>query len=109
MRFAPFYGWIKDLSARDTTTIFNLFGLLPYSVPDMLMIGILPLIMGGTMYLQQKLSPNQMSSEQQKVFRFMPLIFIFLFSSAPAGLILYWIVSNLISILQQFYSNKKYG
>lgn len=107
MRHAPLGGWIHDLSAPDPTSLFNLFGLLPWTPPAFLQIGVLPLIMGGTMILQQKLSPQPADPAQAKMMYIMPLIFLFMFSSFPAGLVLYWTVSNILSIIQQAFLMKK--
>ncbi|MBM3466501.1 MAG: membrane protein insertase YidC [Alphaproteobacteria bacterium] len=106
MRHAPFFGWIHDLSAPDPTTIFNLFGLLPFTPPAFLMIGAWPIIMAITMYLQQKMSPQPADPVQAMVMKFMPLMFLFMFSSFPAGLLIYWSWNNILSIVQQFYINK---
>ncbi|MCP5378260.1 MAG: membrane protein insertase YidC [Rickettsiaceae bacterium] len=106
MRHAPFFGWIHDLSAPDPTTIFNLFGLLPFTPPVFLMIGAWPIIMAITMYLQQKMSPQPADPVQAMVMKFMPLMFLFMFSSFPAGLLIYWSWNNILSIVQQFYINK---
>lgn len=106
MRHAPFFGWIKDLSAPDPTTIFNLFGLLPYSPPSFLMIGAWPIFMAVTMFLQQRMSPEPADPVQAQVMRFMPLIFLVMFSSFPAGLLIYWSWNNILSIIQQYYINK---
>lgn len=115
MRQAPFVGYIKDLSAADPTTIFNLFGLLPFEVK--FTIGLLPCIMALTMYLQQKITDNMQQqntdlTEQMKtvsnIVKYMPLIFLFMFSGFPSGLLLYWIFNNIITILQQLYINNKY-
>ena len=106
MRQAPFYGWIKDLSAPDPTTIFNLFGLLPFSLPSFLMIGAWPILMAITMFLQQKMSPEPADPMQAQVMKFMPLIFLFMFSSFPVGLLIYWSWNNILSIIQQYYINK---
>lgn len=102
MRHAPFYGWINDLSAKDPTTIFNLFGLIPWDPPSFLMIGVLPLLMSITMVIQQKLNPPPSDPVQAKVMTFLPWIFLFLFASFPAGLVLYWVWNNMLSILQQW-------
>jgi YidC/Oxa1 family membrane protein insertase len=102
MRHAPFYGWIHDLSAPDPTTIFNLFGLIPWNPPAMLMLGAWPLIMGVTMYLQQKMNPAPPDPVQQKVFAFLPVVFTFMLASFPAGLVIYWAWNNLLSIIQQW-------
>ena len=102
MRHAPFFGWIKDLSAPDPTTIFNLFGILPFTPPHFLMIGAWPLFMAITMFLQQSLSPEPADPIQAKVMKFLPLLFLFMFSSFPAGLVIYWTWSNVLSIAQQY-------
>lgn len=102
MRQAPFYGWIKDLSAPDPTSIFNLFGLLPYAVPDFLHVGVWPIIMGLTMWLQMQLNPQQPDPIQQQIFNWMPVIFTFLLASFPAGLVIYWAWNNILSLIQQY-------
>jgi YidC/Oxa1 family membrane protein insertase len=109
MRHAPFYGWISDLSAPDPTTIFNLFGLIPFHPPSFLMIGIWPLIMGATMWLQQKLNPQPTDPVQAKMFTFLPILFTFLLASFPAGLVIYWAWSNTLSIAQQWVIMRKAG
>jgi YidC/Oxa1 family membrane protein insertase len=109
MRHAPFFGWIKDLSVPDPTSLFNLFGLLPFTPPEMLHVGIWPVIMGITMWLQMQLNPPQPDPVQQQVFQWMPLIFTFLLATFPAGLVIYWAWSNTLSIIQQYYINKKNG
>ncbi|MGZ8400389.1 MAG: membrane protein insertase YidC [Methyloceanibacter sp.] len=101
MRHAPFFGWIKDLSAPDPTSIFNLFGLIPWDPPHFLMIGIWPLIMGVTMWVQMKLNPAPPDPVQQKIFAWMPVFFTFLLASFPAGLVIYWAWNNFLSVLQQ--------
>jgi YidC/Oxa1 family membrane protein insertase len=101
MRHAPFFGWIKDLSAPDPTSIFNLFGLIPWDPPSFLMIGIWPLIMGVTMWVQMKLNPAPPDPMQQKIFTWMPVFFTFLLASFPAGLVIYWAWNNLLSVIQQ--------
>ncbi|GAB4162868.1 MAG: membrane protein insertase YidC [Rickettsiaceae bacterium] len=106
MRHAPFFGWIKDLSAPDPTTIFNLFGLLPFTPPSFLMIGAWPLFMALTMFLQQRMSPQPADPVQAQVMKFMPLMFLFMFSGFPAGLLIYWSWNNILSIIQQLYINK---
>ncbi|WP_395476928.1 membrane protein insertase YidC [Rickettsia endosymbiont of Pantilius tunicatus] len=106
MRQAPFYGWIKDLSAPDPTSIFNLFGLLPFSPPSFLMIGAWPILMAITMFLQQRMSPEPADPVQAQVMKFMPLVFLVMFSSFPAGLLIYWSWNNILSIIQQYYINK---
>ncbi|MBX9924843.1 MAG: membrane protein insertase YidC [Hyphomicrobiaceae bacterium] len=107
MRHAPFVGWIKDLSAPDPTSLFNLFGLLPYAVPDWLAIGIWPIIMGITMWMQMQLSPPPPDPVQQQVFAFMPPMLTIMLATAPAGLVIYWAVNNVLSIAQQVYIMKK--
>ena len=105
MRQMPFFGWIQDLSERDPTSIFNLFGLLPYStsiLPDFLNLGIWPLLMGVTMFLQQRLNPTPPDPIQAKIFAWMPVAFTFLLATFPAGLVIYWTWNNLLSICQQW-------
>lgn len=109
MRHAPFFGWIHDLSAPDPTTIFNLFGLIPWNPPAMLMLGAWPLIMGVTMWLQQKLNPAPPDPVQQKVFMFLPIIFTFMLASFPAGLVIYWAWNNLLSVAQQWFIMRQDG
>jgi YidC/Oxa1 family membrane protein insertase len=107
MRHAPFYGWIKDLSAPDPTSIFNLFGLLPFEVSPAFVIGIWPILMGVTMIIQQKLSPMSTDPVQQKVMKWMPYGLTFVLAAFPAGLVIYWTWSNTLSILQQWLIAKK--
>jgi YidC/Oxa1 family membrane protein insertase len=115
MRHAPFYGWIKDLSAPDPTTIFNLFGLLPFDpthVPVIgayLALGVWPIIMGITMWFQMKLNPTPPDPTQKMIFDWMPLIFTFMLAGFPAGLVIYWAWNNLLSVLQQSYIMHKNG
>jgi YidC/Oxa1 family membrane protein insertase len=109
MRHAPFFGWIKDLSAPDPTSLFNLFGLLPFAVPEFLHIGVWPLIMGVTMWVQMQLNPKQPDPVQQMVFNWMPVMFTFMLGSFPAGLVIYWAWNNLLSILQQSLIMKRQG
>ncbi len=109
MRHAPFYGWIKDLSAADPTSLFNLFGLLPFTPPDFLHVGVWPILMGITMFVQMQLNPPQPDPIQQKMFSYMPLMFTFLLGSFPAGLVIYWAWNNLLSIAQQYYISQKAG
>lgn len=109
MRHAPFFGWIHDLSAPDPTTLFNLFGLLPFTPPHFLMIGALPLVMGFTMFLQTKLNPQPADPVQAKVMLFLPVIFTFLFATFPAGLVIYWTWNNILSITQQWVIMKRMG
>jgi len=110
MRQAPFFGWIKDLSALDPTSIFNFFGLLPYStdfLPDFLNLGIWPLLMGATMVLQQRLNPKPPDPVQAQIFAWMPVVFTFLLATFPAGLVIYWTWNNLLSIAQQWIITRK--
>ncbi len=107
MRHAPFYGWIKDLSAPDPTSIFNLFGLLPFETHGIFTIGIWPILMGITMIIQQKLNPKPSDPAQEKVMKILPFILIFAFAPFPAGLLIYWTWSNSLSILQQWFITKK--
>lgn len=115
MRHAPFFGWVQDLSAPDPTTIFNLFGLIPWDPPGMLAaggvlgIGIWPIIMGASMYLQQKLNPQPADPVQAKIFLFLPLMFTFLLAQFPAGLVVYWAWNNGLSILQQWVIMRRMG
>ena len=102
MRHAPFYGWIEDLSVKDPTTIFNLFGLIPWDPPSFMIIGIWPILMGLTMYLQQKLNPAPPDPIQAKIFSFFPLFITILLSQFAAGLVIYWTTNNILSILQQW-------
>ena len=109
MRHAPFFGWIQDLSAPDPTSIFNLFGLLPFDPPTFLMIGIWPLLMGATMFLQTKLNPQPADPMQARIMLLLPLMFIFLFATFPAGLVIYWTWNNVLSIGQQWAIMKRMG
>ena len=114
MRHAPFYGWIHDLSAPDPTSILNGFGLLPWAPPELgilhvLNIGIWPLLMGISMFLQQKLNPQPPDPVQAKVFLMMPVIFTFLLSTFPAGLVIYWTWNNVLSMAQQAFIMKRHG
>jgi YidC/Oxa1 family membrane protein insertase len=109
MRHAPFYGWINDLSAPDPTSIFNLFGLLPFAVPAFLLIGVWPLLMGITMFLQMRMNPTPPDPTQAAIFNWMPVIFTFMMATFPAGLIIYWAWNNFLSILQQGYIMKRNG
>jgi len=108
MRHAPFFGWIRDLSAQDPTNIFTLFGLIPWEptvvpiIGPFLHLGIWPLLMGVTMYAQQKLNPAPPDPVQAKVFQFMPIVFTFMLGTFPAGLVIYWTWNNLLSIAQQW-------
>jgi len=109
MRHAPFFGWIRDLSAPDPTTLFNLFGLIPWDPPQFLMIGAWPLIMGATMFLQQRLNPQPPDPIQAKVFMALPVVFTFMLAHFPAGLVIYWSWNNALSILQQWVIMRRAG
>ncbi|MDP6351720.1 MAG: membrane protein insertase YidC [Alphaproteobacteria bacterium] len=109
MRHAPFYGWIRDLSARDPTSLFNLFGLVPWTPPDFLGIGVWPLIMGITMWLQQKLNPPPPDPTQARIMMMLPFVFTFMFATFPAGLVIYWAWNNLLSIAQQYVIMRRMG
>ncbi len=106
MRQAPFFGWIHDLSAPDPTNIFTLFGLLEWSPPSLMHLGLWPIFMAMTMFLQQRMSPPPSDPAQAQVMKFMPFLFLFMFGNFPAGLLIYWTWSNLLSIMQQYYINK---
>ncbi|HEU0310168.1 MAG TPA: membrane protein insertase YidC [Sphingomicrobium sp.] len=108
MRHQPFYLWIKDLSAPDPLTPVNLFGLLPFTPPGFLAIGVLPILLGVTMWIQFKLNPQQMDPVQQQIFSFMPWILMFVMAPFAAGLQLYWVVSNVLTIAQQAWLYKRY-
>ena len=112
MRHQPFYGWIKDLSAPDPLTILTGFGLFPWDVPSFLHffnIGIWPMIMGVTMYLQQKLNPQPTDPVQARVFQFLPILFTFMLAPFAAGLVIYWAWSNILSIAQQYMIMRRHG
>ncbi|MGO9364386.1 MAG: membrane protein insertase YidC [Rhodomicrobium sp.] len=110
MRHAPFFGWIKDLSAHDPTTIFNLFGLIPWTPPAWLpMLGVLPLLMGISMWVQMRLNPTPADPVQQQIFTWMPVVFTFMMVSFPAGLMLYWTWNNILSFTQQALIMKRQG
>ena len=112
MRHAPFFGWIQDLSAPDPLGILTAFGLIDWSVPELLQIaniGIWPLIMGGTMYLQQKLNPQPADPTQAKIFLMLPIVFTFMLGQFPAGLVIYWAWNNLLSIAQQWIIMRQMG
>lgn len=109
MRHQPFFGWIRDLTAPDPTTIANLFGLIAWTPPHFLMLGAWPLIMGVTMFLQQRLNPQPADPIQAKMFMIMPVVFTFMLASFPAGLVIYWSWNNLLSILQQWVIMKRQG
>ena len=102
MRHAPFFGWIHDLSAPDPTSFANLFGLIPFTPPSILMIGAWPLIMGLTMFLQQKLNPQPVDPVQARMFMLLPIVFTYMLSHFPAGLVIYWAWNNTLSVAQQW-------
>lgn len=109
MRHAPFFGWINDLSAPDPTSVFNLFGMIPWTPPSFLAIGLWPLILGITMYIQQLLNPQPADPAQARAMRLLPVIFIVMFHGFPAGLIIYWAWGNILSMTQQWFINKRYN
>src|SRR5579871_4911619 len=115
MRHAPFYGWIKDLSAPDSTNLFTLFGLLHFDPTQLplfghyLALGIWPIIMGITMWFQMKLNPTPPDPTQQIIFSWMPLIFTFMLAGFPAGLVIYWAWNNTLSVLQQSFIMRRNG
>ncbi len=115
MRHAPFFGWIKDLSAPDPTNLFNLFGLLPFDPTHVplfgyyLVLGVWPIIMGITMWFQMKLNPTPPDPTQKMIFDWMPLIFTFMLAGFPAGLVIYWAWNNLLSVLQQSFIMRRNG
>ena len=107
MRHQPFFGWIKDLSAQDPTSIFNLFGLIPWDPPSFLIIGAWPILMGATMYLQQKLNPTPPDPVQAKIFMFFPLFLTIILAPFPSGLVVYWTINNILTIAQQWVIMKR--
>ena len=115
MRHAPFFGWIKDLAAPDPTTVFNLFGLIPWDpshvplIGPFLLLGIWPLIMGVTMWFQMKLNPPPPDPTQAMIFNYMPIIFTFMLASFPAGLVIYWAWNNTLSVAQQSFIMHRHG
>jgi YidC/Oxa1 family membrane protein insertase len=110
MRQAPFFGWIHDLSQPDPTSIFNLFGLLPFTPPEFLPhLGVWPIVMGITMWVQMQLNPQQADPLQQKMFNWMPVIFTFLLANFASGLVIYWAWNNTLSLLQQYTIMKRNG
>ncbi|MDX7950671.1 membrane protein insertase YidC [Lichenihabitans sp. Uapishka_5] len=109
MRQAPFFGWIRDLSAPDPTSIFNLFGLIPFTPPHILAIGAWPIIMGFTMFLQMKMQPEPPDPVQKTMFNWMPVIFTYTLSAFPSGLVIYYSWNNLLTVLQQLLIAKRAG
>jgi YidC/Oxa1 family membrane protein insertase len=115
MRHAPFFGWIRDLSAPDPTNLFNLFGLLPFDpthlpmIGQFLAIGIWPLIMGISMFIQMKMNPEPTDPVQKQMFSWMPVLFTFMLGTFPAGLVIYWTWNNLLSVAQQYFIMRRAG
>ncbi len=109
MRHAPFFGWIQDLAAPDPTSIFNLFGLIPFEVGGLFLVGVWPVIMGITMFLQFQMNPAPPDPTQAMIFKWMPLIFTFMLASFPAGLVIYWAWNNTLSLIQQGIIMKRHG
>ncbi len=107
MRHMPFYGWIQDLSDRDPTSIFNLFGLVPWDPPSFLMIGIWPILMGISMFIQQKLNPTPPDPIQAKIFMFFPVFLTVILAPFPAGLVIYWTFNNIFTMIQQYIVQRK--
>ena len=107
MRHAPFFGWIQDLSAIDPTNIFTLFGLIPWNTPSFLHLCVWPIVMCITMVIQQRLNPKPADPIQAAMMNYMPYIFLFMFASFPAGLVIYWAWNNVLTILQQLYINSR--
>ncbi|MEL6316492.1 MAG: membrane protein insertase YidC [Pseudomonadota bacterium] len=113
MRHAPFFGWIQDLSAPDPTSFWNLFGLLPYDpalyLPQLLLIGVWPVLMGITMWLQQMLNPAPTDPVQERIFNMLPLLFTFMLGTFASGLVIYWTANNLFTIIQQYWIMRNQG
>ena len=107
MRHQPFFGWIKDLSAQDPTSLFNAFGLIPWDPPSFLVIGIWPILMGLSMWVQQKLNPAPADPIQAKIFAFFPIFLTIILATFPSGLVVYWTVNNILTIAQQWVIMKK--
>jgi YidC/Oxa1 family membrane protein insertase len=115
LRHAPFFGWLRDLSAPDSSSIFNLFGLLPWAAPEpgsilaLIFIGILPILLGISMWLQQKLNPAPTDPVQQQIFAWMPWVFMFMLGGFASGLVVYWITNNIITFAQQYLIMRSHG
>ncbi|MDC1132479.1 membrane protein insertase YidC [Candidatus Pelagibacter sp.] len=107
MRHMPFYGWIHDLSDRDPTSLFNIFGLIPWDPPSFLLIGAWPIIMGITMFIQQKLNPTPPDPIQAKIFMFFPVFLTVILAPFPAGLVIYWSFNNIFTMIQQYIVQRK--
>jgi len=108
LRHAPWFGWIRDLSAPDPSSIINLFGLLPWATPEpgsiffILSLGVLPILLGISMWFQQKLNPAPTDATQAMIFAWMPWVFMFMLGSFASGLVVYWIANNTITFIQQY-------
>ena len=109
MRHAPFFGWIQDLSGRDPTSVFNLFGLLPFDAPQFLVVGAWPIMMGITMWLQMRLNPQPTDDIQKMLFAWMPLVFTFILAPFASGLVIYWTWNNILTIIQQSFIMHRAG
>ena len=109
MLHAPFFGWINDLSAPDPLIFITVFGLLDWPAPNFLMIGIWPVLMGFTMWLQFRLNPTPMEPIQAKIMMFLPIVFTFILAPFPAGLVIYWTWNNMLSITQQWIIMRRMG
>ena len=115
LRHAPFFGWLRDLSAPDPSSLFNFFGLLPWDAPmtgsvlHLIFIGILPILLGISMWLQQKLNPAPADPVQASVFAWMPWIFMFMLGGFASGLVVYWITNNVITFVQQYTIMRSHG
>ena len=110
MRQAPFVWWIHDLSAPDPSSVFTLFGYVPWPIPSFLNLGVLPVLMGITMYLQQKMTPTTNPDQKTNpALQWMPILFTFMFGRMASGLVLYWTWSNILSMIQQKYIMRKTG
>ena len=114
VRHAPWFGWIRDLSSPDPSSIFNLFGILPFAVPDLgafqlISLGILPILLGISMWLQQKLNPAPTDATQAMIFAWMPWVFMFMLGNFASGLVVYWIANNTITFTQQYIIMRSQG
>jgi len=109
MRHAPFFGWIKDLAAPDPTSLFNLFGLIPWDPPSLMLVGVWPLVMGVSMFVQMKLNPTPPDPTQAMIFTWMPVVFTVMLASFPAGLVIYWAWNNTLSVTQQYVIMRREG
>jgi YidC/Oxa1 family membrane protein insertase len=115
LRHAPFFGWLRDLSAPDPSSIINLFGLLPYPAPDpqsilsLIFIGILPILLGISMWLQQKLNPQPTDPTQAAIFAWLPWVFMFMLGGFASGLLVYWIANNALTFAQQYIIMRRHG